>query len=198
MTLPASLPEQATAGRALAKAFANRSFLIGFVVTALIAAMALVSFLWTPYDVTRLIVADRNQAPSLAHWFGTDHFGRDILSMIMVGARNSIAVALVAVGIGTLLGAFAGRELGASLDRADQAYADRAAAQAYSAPIGQRITWNNPQSGNQGVIVPVKDGYDGSGAYCREFQQTIVVGGRTEQAFGTACRQPDGAWKIVG
>jgi len=71
MTLPASLPEQATAGRALAKAFANRSFLIGFVVTALIAAMALVSFLWTPYDVTRLIVADRNQAPSLAHWFGT-------------------------------------------------------------------------------------------------------------------------------
>jgi len=104
MTLPASLPEQATAGRALAKAFANRSFLTGFVVTALIAAMALVSFLWTPYDVTRLIVADRNQAPSLAHWFGTDHFGRDILSMIMLGARNSIAVALVAVGIGMGVG----------------------------------------------------------------------------------------------
>ncbi len=104
MTLPASLPEQTTAGRALAKVFANRSFLIGFVVTALIAAMALVSFLWTPYDVTRLIVADRNQAPSLAHWFGTDHFGRDILSMIMLGARNSIAVALVAVGIGMGVG----------------------------------------------------------------------------------------------
>lgn len=105
---------------------------------------------------------------------------------------------LVAVGIGTLLGAFAGREIGSSLDKADQAYADRAATQAYAAPIGQRISWNNPQSGNQGVIVPVKDGYDGSGAYCREFQQTIVVGGRTEQAFGTACRQPDGSWKIVG
>lgn len=105
---------------------------------------------------------------------------------------------LVAVGIGTLLGAFAGREIGSSLDKADQAYADRAATQAYAAPIGQRISWNNPQSGNQGVIVPVRDGYDGSGSYCREFQQSIVVGGRTEQAFGTACRQPDGSWKIVG
>ena len=60
--------------------------------------MALVSYVWTPYDVTRLVVADKLQPPSAAHWFGTDHFGRDVLSMIMVGARNSIAVALVAVG----------------------------------------------------------------------------------------------------
>lgn len=100
MTPPAPVAGETGIGRALAKAFANRSFLIGIAVTALIAAMALVSFLWTPYDVTRLIVADRNQAPSAVHWFGTDHFGRDILSMIMLGARNSIAVALVAVGIG--------------------------------------------------------------------------------------------------
>lgn len=78
---------------------------------------------------------------------------------------------LVAVGIGTLLGAFAGREIGSSLDRADQAYANQAATRAYAAPIGQRITWSNPQSGNQGVIVPVRDGYADSGAYCREFQR---------------------------
>lgn len=86
------------------KAFANRSFLAGFIITALITAMALLSFLWTPYDVTKLIVADRLQTPSAMHLFGTDHFGRDVLSMIMVGARNSIAVALVAVGIGMGLG----------------------------------------------------------------------------------------------
>lgn len=86
------------------KAFANRSFLIGFIITALIAAMALLSFFWTPYDITNLVVADRMQRPSAAHWFGTDHFGRDMLSMIMIGARNSIAVALVAVGIGMGLG----------------------------------------------------------------------------------------------
>ncbi len=81
-------------------AFSNRSFLAGFLITALVAAMALASYLWTPYDVTKLVIADKTQAPSPAHWFGTDHFGRDILSMVMIGSRNSIAVALVAVGIG--------------------------------------------------------------------------------------------------
>lgn len=95
----------------LAKAFSSRSFMTGFAITAIIAAMAIVSFFWTPYDITRLIVSDKLQTPSPAHWFGTDHFGRDILSMIMIGARNSIAVALVAVaigmGIGVPLGAFA-------------------------------------------------------------------------------------------
>ena len=93
-----------TAGGFLAKAFLNRSFVTGFAITTIIAAMALLSFFWTPYDVTKLIVADRMQPPSAEHWFGTDQFGRDVLSMIMVGARNSIAVALVAVGIGMGIG----------------------------------------------------------------------------------------------
>jgi peptide/nickel transport system permease protein len=110
MTLHVDIPEETLAG-ILAKAFRNRSFLIGFVITVLVAVVALVSYLWTPFDVTRLVISDKTQAPSLAHWFGTDHFGRDILSMVMVGARNSIAVALVAVGIGmgvgVPLGAFA-------------------------------------------------------------------------------------------
>ena len=85
-------------------AFRNRSFVIGFVITALIAAMALLSYVWTPYDVTHLVVADRMKPPGGSHLLGTDHFGRDILSMIMVGSRNSIAVAFVAVGIGMGIG----------------------------------------------------------------------------------------------
>ncbi len=85
-------------------AFANRSFLAGFVITMLVAAMALLSFLWTPYDITHLIVADRMKPPSWQHLLGTDHFGRDILSMVMIGSRNSIAVAVVAVGIGMGVG----------------------------------------------------------------------------------------------
>ena len=95
---------QPPADNIVAKAFANRSFVIGFAITLAITLMALLSYLWTPYDVTVLPVADRLKPPSAAHWFGTDHFGRDVLSMIMVGARNSIAVALVAVGIGIALG----------------------------------------------------------------------------------------------
>ena len=85
-------------------ALANRSFVVGLAITLAIALMALVSFAWTPYDVADLVVSDRMKPPSGAHWFGTDHFGRDILSMIMVGSRNSIAVALVAVGIGMGIG----------------------------------------------------------------------------------------------
>ncbi|MCI5076275.1 ABC transporter permease [Oricola sp.] len=88
----------------LRKALGNRSFLAGATITLFVVAVALVSFVWTPYDVTKLVIADRLQAPSSAHWFGTDHFGRDILSMTMVGSRNSIAVALIAVGIGMALG----------------------------------------------------------------------------------------------
>jgi peptide/nickel transport system permease protein len=88
----------------LSRAFASRSFVAGFVITALVATTALVSFFWTPYDVNNLVVADRMLPPSAGHIFGTDQFGRDVLSMIMVGARNSIAVALVAVGIGMGIG----------------------------------------------------------------------------------------------
>lgn len=95
----------------LRHALTNRSFLAGLVITLLIAAMAGLSFLWTPYDVTNLVVSDRMQPPSSAHFFGTDHLGRDILSMVMVGSRNSIAVAIVAVvigmGIGVPLGCWA-------------------------------------------------------------------------------------------
>lgn len=90
--------------QALARLQINRSLTIGFAITSIVLVTALLSFLWTPYDVTKLVVVDRTQSPSLAHLFGTDHLGRDILSMVMVGARNSISVALVAVGIGAGLG----------------------------------------------------------------------------------------------
>lgn len=106
---------------------------------------------------------------------------------------------LAAVAAGTLLGALVGSEVGRSLDKADMDYANRANAQATSAPIGQPIRWNNPQSGNSGIVTPVRDGTDSAtGAYCREFQQTVQIGGKTEQAYGTACRQPDGTWKVLG
>ncbi|WP_112872907.1 ABC transporter permease [Paracoccus endophyticus] len=74
--------------------------ILGAVLTALAIAAALLSFVWTPFDVTGVSIADKLRPPSAAHPFGTDHFGRDILSMVMVGARTSLAVALLAVGIG--------------------------------------------------------------------------------------------------
>lgn len=80
------------------------SLVVGGVLTAVVVLTALIAFVWTPYDVEAVNIAAKLTAPSSAHPFGTDHFGRDVLSMIMVGAQNSLAVALVAVGIGAGVG----------------------------------------------------------------------------------------------
>jgi peptide/nickel transport system permease protein len=85
-------------------AFQSKSFTLGFALTSLFIVAALLSFVWTPFDATALAIGDKLRSPSSLHWFGTDHLGRDILSMIMVGARTSIAVAFVAVGIGIAAG----------------------------------------------------------------------------------------------
>lgn len=76
----------------------------GALLTGLLAAMALLSLVWTPFDVTEISVGARLQPPGGTHWLGTDHFGRDMVSMILVGARTSIAVAFVAVGLGVGVG----------------------------------------------------------------------------------------------
>lgn len=82
----------------------SASFLIGAALTGLVIAAALVSYLWTPHAPTQMAILNRLKPPSAANWFGTDQFGRDVFSMIMVGARNSLAVGLGAVGFGMLLG----------------------------------------------------------------------------------------------
>ena len=80
------------------------SFWVGSICVLFVFLLAIVSFFWTPYDVTSLEISNRFKTPSYNHFLGTDHFGRDILSMIMVGTQTSIAVAMVAVGIGILFG----------------------------------------------------------------------------------------------
>jgi len=82
----------------------RRNLVIGGFLCAAFMVAALVSFVWTPYDVIELNIANKFKRPGLTHVLGTDHFGRDIFSMLMVGARTSIAVALVAVSIGVLFG----------------------------------------------------------------------------------------------
>jgi surface antigen len=105
---------------------------------------------------------------------------------------------LVAVAIGALAGAFVGSEVGKSLDKADKAAMRNSTQRALeTAPSGQQVAWRNPDSGNSGTIVPQPAIQDNAGQYCREYQQTITVDGKSEQAFGKACRQPDGSWKIV-
>jgi peptide/nickel transport system permease protein len=82
------------------RALRHKSFVAGGVLVLMLLALALLSFVWTPHPATEIDVPNKLQPPSAAHWLGTDSLGRDIVSQLIVGARASIAVGLIAVGIG--------------------------------------------------------------------------------------------------
>lgn len=104
---------------------------------------------------------------------------------------------LAATGAGALLGGLLGQSAGRSLDRADRVYYGRTASDTFErAPSGYRSQWRNPDSGNWGTITPMRT-YETANGHCREYHQTIVVGGRAQEGYGTACRQPDGTWRVV-
>ena len=88
----------------LRRAFSHRSFAIGAVLTSLLLSCALLSLVWTPWSPYEIDMGAKLQPPSSSHWLGTDPFGRDIVSLLLVGARNSITVGIIAVGIGLLAG----------------------------------------------------------------------------------------------
>ncbi|MBM3598579.1 MAG: ABC transporter permease [Alphaproteobacteria bacterium] len=105
-----------TAVVSIGRFFRYGNFAIGIALTGLVGLTALVSFFWTPHSAILIDVAAKFRPMSAQHWFGTDHFGRDVFSMIMVGARNSIAVGVVAVSasvtFGTALGLLASARRG--------------------------------------------------------------------------------------
>ena len=105
---------------------------------------------------------------------------------------------LAAVAIGTLGGAFLGSEIGKSLDRADElSMRQTTQSTLETGRSGQTTRWANPDSGNSGTITPTRTFQTAAAQPCREFQQTVTIGGRTEQAYGTACRQLDGSWQLA-
>lgn len=104
---------------------------------------------------------------------------------------------LVAIAAGTLIGSFLGSEVGASLDRADRlamASTEQNALENY--PSGHPAQWHNPDSGNAGTVTPTRTWQEPSGRYCREFQATVTIGGEEHRSYGTACRAPEGQWRI--
>jgi len=99
---------------------------------------------------------------------------------------------------GALLGGLIGNSIGGSLDNADRAAYNATSQRALeTAPAGQTLPWKNPQTGNYGSVTPSNYYTNSAGKYCREYTQTINVGGRSQEGHGTACREPDGTWKIV-
>ena len=105
---------------------------------------------------------------------------------------------MIAVAIGTLAGALIGQSVGRSLDRADRlAMRQNAQYALENTRTQQTTTWHNPDSGHHGSITPVKTYQTNAGQYCREYIQKVYIAGKEQQAYGTACRQPDGTWKII-
>ena len=82
----------------------NVSFWVGLSLSAVLLAVILVGFFWSPYSTTEMDVAAVNQAPSAAHWMGTDNFGRDIFSRVMEGAGMSLLISVCVVAIGCVCG----------------------------------------------------------------------------------------------
>ena len=102
------------------------------------------------------------------------------------------------IAAGTILGGLIGGTIGDRLDAADREKAHTAAAQTLEAvPSGHSVAWQNPDSGNTGTVTPVKTYQTATGQYCREYTQTITIGGEKHKSYGTACRESDGSWRIV-
>ena len=106
-----------------------------------------------------------------------------------------------ATALGAIIGATVGRNVGKSLDATSRQRAGAATEQALeTADVGESITWENPTNEGgpaQGSATITRQGADSDGRTCREFQQTVIIGGREEQSYGTACRDENGDWKIV-
>jgi surface antigen len=122
--------------------------------------------------------------------FGGAAFG----GLIAAAAGGGGAAIVGAVIGGALLGAFAGN----ALDQRDKRLAAEAQQRALeNAPTGKPVAWTNPDTGHAGTVTPTRT-YQSAGGYCREFQNNVTIGGKDEKAYGTACRQPDGSWKVQG
>src|SRR5258708_5598828 len=100
-TRAVTLSAPAGAGRRL---LGQRSFLPGVVMTALLPLTALLSFWWTPGSAYDMDMDAKLAAPGALHWLGTDAYGRDVASLLFLGARSSILVGVIAVGIGLSMG----------------------------------------------------------------------------------------------
>ena len=102
------------------------------------------------------------------------------------------------IAAGTILGALIGGLIGDRLDAAEHKRIPQSTQNALeSAPTDTAVAWRNPDTGHTGPVVPARPYQVASGHDCREFQQTVSIDGRQQQAYGTACHQPDGSWKIV-
>ncbi|HSD50818.1 MAG TPA: RT0821/Lpp0805 family surface protein [Candidatus Methylomirabilis sp.] len=121
--------------------------------------------------------------------------GGGTLGGLIAAAAGGSPAAIAASVIGGIL---VGGLVGNLLDERDKKMAAEAQQKALeTAPAGRSVAWRNPDSGHSGTVTPERTYQKANGQYCREFQTNVKIGDKSEKAHGTACRQPDGSWKIV-
>jgi surface antigen len=101
---------------------------------------------------------------------------------------------LLAVGIGAVAGGLIGGTIGKNMDETDRLRMNQALEKNNA---GQPAYWKNANTGNQYTVVPTKNVTVNHNKYCREYRTTADIAGKQQQVYGTACRQPDGSWKVV-
>lgn len=94
---------------------------------------------------------------------------------------------------GALLGAYLGGNIGRTMDKVDRMQMQRALE---TAPVGRAVVWKNPDNGNTYTVTPRKTYYS-SQQPCREYTTRALIGGKSQEVYGRACRQADGSWKVV-
>ncbi|MFQ5773127.1 MAG: RT0821/Lpp0805 family surface protein [Kiloniellaceae bacterium] len=134
---------------------------------------------------------------------GLGRCNREVLGSVLGGAAGAAIGAQIGRGDGqtaaiiggAILGVLVGGSVGRMMDEVDQHCIGQALEHA---PDGQAIVWKDPNAGAQYQVVPTQTFQRPDGRYCREYTTTATVGGRTQQVYGTACRQPDGSWQLNG
>jgi len=100
------------------------------------------------------------------------------------------------IASGVLIGGLLGAGVGQMLDqRSQQIQSQTVSRTLETAQSGTTTSWVNPDNGNRGTVTPLRTFRGQDGNYCREFQQSVVIEGQSQQLTSTACRQPDGSWR---
>lgn len=127
---------------------------------------------------------------------------RELLGSVIGGAVGGAAGTQVGKGSGktvaiiggTIAGYLIGGAIGRYMDRVDQNCVGQSLEHS---PDGQSIQWEDPNENGTYTVTPTKTYQTSAGSYCREYTTTSTIGGKSQSLYGTACRQPDGSWKLV-
>jgi surface antigen len=131
----------------------------------------------------------------------TGKCNRDLIGAALGGAAGAAAGSAIGGGDGktaaivggAIVGALVGGTIGRSMDQLDQNCVSQILEHADD---GKSVAWSNPDAGARYQVTPAGTYRDGNGNYCREYTTTLVIDGTSQQAYGTACRQPDGSWQF--